>query len=83
MQLRLQPQDAPSTEAELQGLSGGEEEEDEDKDEDKNSSSPEAIELELSESGENFSYSGSEPCWSSSGESGLIGRKERLGPGGH
>lgn len=52
MQLRLQPQDAPSTEAELQGLSGGEEEEDEDKD----SSSPEASELELSESGENFLY---------------------------
>lgn len=54
MQLRLQPQDAPSTEAELQGLSGGEEEEDED--EDKDSSSPEASELELSESGENFLY---------------------------
>ncbi|XP_049621606.1 tonsoku-like protein [Suncus etruscus] len=50
VQLRLQPQDAPSTEAELQGLSGGEEEEDED--EDKDSSSPEASELELSESEE-------------------------------
>lgn len=53
MQLRLQPQEAPGTEARLQELSvPRDQEEDEEKEEEGDGDTPEASDLELSESGE-------------------------------
>lgn len=53
VQLRLQPQDAPSTEARLQELSvHGDQEEGEDPQEEGDGDTPEASDVELSESGE-------------------------------
>lgn len=52
VQLRLQPQEAPGTEARLQALRVDQDEEEEDGEGEEDSDTPEASEVELSDSGE-------------------------------
>lgn len=90
VQLRLQPQEAPGTEARLQELRAAEDEEDEGDEDDEedegdegNAAALEAIEVELSESGE-----ARMPCWQPrcslpDAGAGPVGPAHRLRMGGN
>lgn len=90
VQLRLQPQEAPGTEARLQELRAAEDEEnegDEDDEEDEgdegDAATLEAIEVELSESGEARTPCRQPRCSLPDAGAGPVGPAHRLGMGGN